>query len=93
MTNTAFESIKGIRFGYSFIGRYRTMKLRYKQEKAMKILERIPKHFWNSLLLYTSRKKMTFIACIADPDSAIWPVIEEAIDFNKTKNLQLKAEL
>ena len=92
MTNTSFDTIKGIRFGYSFMGQHRTMKLRFKQEMTSLILARIPKHFHKMILLYTSKQGMTFIACIDHQQSAIWPALEQAIRLAKADSLRIKAD-
>jgi hypothetical protein len=92
MTNTTFEAIKPLRFGYGFLGQHRTMKLRFKREHAEHILERLPKHFHRSILLFTTQKGMTFIACIEHQQSAIWPALEEAMRLAKADSLRIKAD-
>lgn len=93
MTNTSMDAIKALRFGYSFLGHHRTMKLRFKQEMAELIMARIPKHFHKIILLYTTSKGMTFIACIDYQQSAIWPAIEQAMRLAKADSLRIQADI
>ena len=93
MTNTSMDAIRALRFGYSFLGQHRTMKLRFKQEMAELIMARIPKHFHKMILLYTTSKRMTFIACIDHQQSAIWPALEQAMKLAKADSLRIQADL
>lgn len=91
MTNCTMENLKGFKFGYSFMGNHKTMKMRYKTDMATAILKRLPAHFHQHLSVFVTTKGYTFIACVAHQQSAIWSALDGATTLGKADMLDAKA--
>lgn len=92
-TNCTMEQLKGFKFGYAYMGTHKAMKMRYKTEMATAILKRLPAHFHRHISVFITLKGYTFIACVADQQSAIWYAIDSATTLAKADVLRDQAAL
>jgi len=87
------EQLKGFKFGYSFMGTHKTMKLRYKTAMVTAILQHLPAHYHQHISVLVTTKGYTFIACVAHQQSAIWPAIDSATTLAKAYMLRQEAAI
>jgi hypothetical protein len=92
LSNTSMDTLRAIRFGYSFIANHKSLKLRFTTPMAQAIMNRLPKHFHNQLAIYVTQKNTTFIACLAYPQSFIWDAFEDAKRLAKADMLRTQAD-
>jgi|LakMenEpi03Aug12_release.lakeMendotaPanAssembly.Ray.scaffolds.fasta_scaffold789908_2 hypothetical protein len=91
--NCSMESLKGIRFGYGFIANQKSLKLRFKMERATAIFKRLPAHFHQHLSVYINLKgEHVIIACVAHASSHIWFALEQAIILSEADIFYAKAQ-
>ena len=87
------DALRPIKFGYGFIANQKSLKLRFKMERATAIYNRLPAHFHQHLSCYINMKQEhVIIACVAHASSHIWFVLEQAIRLSEADILRAKAQ-
>lgn len=99
----SIRDIAAIKFGFSFIGNKRTLKLRFNHLTAEAILKHLANHHHDSIMLYKTQAKWTktgkyqepmiFLAAIEDSRSFFWTALENAMNMAKAELLRKKADL
>jgi len=85
------QTMKALRFGYGYSSNNKTMKMRYTHSLAQAILKRLPAQFHQQLAVVVTMD-YTFIACIANSNSAIWDQLTFAIRLGKADCLRAQAD-
>lgn len=83
MVNVSTDSIKGLKFGYGFLGSNKTIKLRYSCEKAVAIINLLPAHVAKDVMIVDTMhngKSYSYLAYVAPPSSYAWIAISKAIE-------------
>lgn len=92
-TNCTMAQLTPIKFGYGFIGNQKSMKMRFKINRATAIFRRLPAHFHQHLSVYINIKgEHVIIACVAHATSHIWFALEQAIRLSEADVLKEKAQ-
>ena len=88
-TTIALKDIRGIKYGYGYIGNKRTFKTRLSASNSAMFLEMMPASLEKHFMFYTTRKGHMFVACIESHDMiGLWSFIErvtESIRLNDVK--------
>lgn len=88
------QTMQQFKFGYSFLGNHKTMKLRYKYTIAKLTMDKLPKMYHKDISIYVNKGAThVTLACVAHAQSPIWNALNLAMGLAKADAMRKEADV